>query len=186
MKLHLRKDNDGIDQGDIYRDVLVSYIPGLFKTATKGNEPAEIQLDYFLILSPTCDIHRVNECKEGTSVKDAIPIMIIGIPLFKQSEFIKGTHLSKFGRSGEDYSKQEDRVIGFSKGEQYRFYRIGFTSDEKIVHQIGDDLVMDFRHFLSVPFQALKKENYICSMEQLYVADITNRFHFYLSRIGLP
>ena len=49
-------------------------------------------------------------------------------------------------------------------------------------------LIMDFKHYFTIPLKTLesKLNDRICTIEPLFRESISQRFSFFLSRIGLP
>ena len=51
------------------------------------------------------------------------------------------------------------------------------------------DLILDFKHYLTVPFDLLSRFHgtcYLASVSELFREDLSVRFASYLSRVGLP
>jgi len=50
------------------------------------------------------------------------------------------------------------------------------------------ELIIDFKHYYTIHIEVLynSEDKYLCSLDDLYKEDLSQRFASYLSRIGLP
>jgi hypothetical protein len=95
----------------------------------------------------------------------------------------------------------------FKKGQQIKYQRMKNRNDEfkeiqnndkykrfhflrKWTHPSAPEGVIDFKHFFTVPrnvlYTALKQGNYVATLNTPYKEALSQRFAYYLSRIGLP
>ncbi len=70
------------------------------------------------------------------------------------------------------------------QNQKPRYHFIEFPSDTGLVPAI-----IDFKHYFSAPvlyLQCVKKDRFACKIGELFREDISQRFAWFLSRIGLP
>ena len=78
--------------------------------------------------------------------------------------------------------KTDNKMLRDNKNPRYHF--LEFDKNIRVV-----DSVVDFKHYFTVnttTLQELKKDNFVCSISELYRESLSQRFANYLSRIGLP
>jgi hypothetical protein len=65
-----------------------------------------------------------------------------------------------------------------------RYHYLKFPSDISV-----PDSIIDFKHYFTVNVEYLKtvkKDSFVCSLKPLFREQLSHRFAFFLSRIGLP
>jgi hypothetical protein len=93
-----------------------------------------------------------------------------------------GTHLEELNLTMEKLNSDRWNLI--KTNQNSRYYFLDKQSDLQI-----PDLVIDFKHYYSIQRDILYKEikrHYIGSINELFRECLSQRFAFYLSRIGLP
>lgn len=147
---------------------------------------------FIFILSQDCDLTQDYNNYTGDSENDdKILESILICPLFNLTEILNGTHIHIEKKTWEILNKKmwiiwwesKKRLI---KNQLDRYYYIkSFTEDSLII----PDLVMDFKIFFTIPRDFIYssfKNNYICSVSEVFRENISRRFANYLSRIWLP
>lgn len=176
-----------ISQGDIFRNV--EHIESIVE---KDGELSisKIVFPYVMVLTQDCDLeqdHFNRVGREGNIPKtqDKHLLTILVAPIYNLKHFLEGMHLSELGitmRSDINWKKSEGKFI--QKNEVPRYHFLEFGDDADIV-----DSIIDFKHYFSVNTEYLRsqqEEKYVISVEELFREQISHRFSFYLSRIGLP
>jgi len=167
--------NSRFYQGDILKNL--SFVIG---DATRETNMDLIRLKYAVILSQDCDIEQDFSSREKKENDKHLRSLLV-CPAFDLEEFANGTHFEEwqmetFGRKKVDKLKSND--------EYKRYHHLPNSSEFSI-----PDLVLDFKHFFTLPRDFLykkKKEVYISSLSELFREVLSQRFSSYLSRIGLP
>jgi len=190
-----------ICQGDILRDVTIT-----FGLEPNGNNEGEIELEhryynYAIVLTQDCDLNSdYNERNKNTEIEEKIknaelreenanisndkylPAILI-CPAYLLSDFANGSHITSWRMSSELRNEKNQKKLK-SNNEFKRYHYI-----------IGDsalgipELVLDFKHLMSVPREALYKIHnlvYIATISELFREELSQRFSNYISRIGLP
>jgi hypothetical protein len=175
-------DAERIVQGDILRAVKFRD----WDWDTKKNDIIiyEKKLPYITILTQDCDLeqdyrYRTTEVKNQD--KFLQPILVC--PAYGWEDFIKGDHLVDYKLKMEIISSSDQK----KKIKQQQIPRYHYL-EEDLENQISP-LVIDFKHYYTFPVEFLRhiyKEHYAYSMEELFREALSQRFSFYLSRIGLP
>lgn len=174
-------------QGDIFQDLDYDYRIHKDKTG-KLLSVDKITLPYIIVLSQDCDLesdyrNRSQEDIEGKK-KDKYLQSILICPAYFAEALKEGSHLSGPGLEIKMEYHNHDRwnVIMGNKNERYHFL------DADLELQIPN-LAIDFKHYFTIPrdlLYELRKRQYLASVEELHREAVSQRFAYYLSRIGLP
>lgn len=180
-----QEKNNRVCQGDILANV--EYIERIQEkdgilTVTK------IVFPLVVVLSQECDLtwDFENRNNQGKGNQDKYLLSIIVAPLYNYEQFINGTHLSELEQQmatiSSNKKKTDNKMLRDNKNPRYHF--LEFDKNIRVV-----DSVVDFKHYFTVnttTLQELKKDNFVCSISELYRESLSQRFANYLSRIGLP
>jgi hypothetical protein len=183
IKAYYRKyDADRIVQGDILSEVKFRD----WDWDTKKNNVIiyEKKLPYIVILSQDCDLeqdfkYRTTEVKNNDKILQSILVC----PAYGWQEFIDGIHLKDYKLKMEEISSTEQKKK-IKQQQVPRFHYLEEDSEKQI-----PPLVIDFKHYYTLPVEFLRhiyKKHYAYSLEELFRESLSQRFSFYLSRIGLP
>ena len=187
------KPTPRIQQGDILRD-----IDFIQRIEIIGNEVSihKISFPLVIVLTQDCDLQedskyyvKVREAKPSNDDKKLLSVIVA--PLYNEEMFLQGQHLN------DETLKYTMQIINKkTKGNlttQYkflirneipRFHHLKFKETDPIVDQ-----VIDFKHYFTVNVEDLtntKDDKFVCKVSQLYREHISQRFAYFLSRIGLP
>lgn len=175
-----------ICQGDIYRDLEYDY--RVYEDEKGDRKIDKITLPYMIVLSQDCDLesdyrNRSQKAEEQES-QDKFLHSILVCPAYLAAELHYGTHLSGpgFNLKMEDYNSKRWAVIEDNKNERYHC----LTADLNL--QIPH-LAIDLKHYFAIPRSKLydsRKKHYVASINELYREALSQRFAYYVSRIGLP
>ena len=180
-----QEKNNRVCQGDILANV--EYIEKVKEkdgilTVTK------IVFPLVVVLSQECDLtwDFENRNNQGKGNQDKYLLSIIVAPLYNYEQFINGTHLSELEQQmatiSSNKKKTDNKMLRDNKNPRYHF--LEFDKNIRVV-----DSVVDFKHYFTVnttTLQEMKKDNFVCSISELYRESLSQRFANYLSRIGLP
>ncbi|MGD0951248.1 MAG: hypothetical protein ABR985_02450 [Methanotrichaceae archaeon] len=183
IKAYYRKyDADRIVQGDILSEV--KFRDWDWDTKKNNVIVYEKKLPYIVILSQDCDLeqdfkYRTTEVKNDDKILQSILVC----PAYGWQEFIDGVHLLDYNLKMEKISSTEQKKK-IKQQQVPRFHYLEEDSGKQI-----PPLVIDFKHYYTLPVEFLRhvyKEHYAYSLEELFRESLSQRFSFYLSRIGLP
>ncbi|NPV61890.1 MAG: hypothetical protein HPY61_04545 [Methanotrichaceae archaeon] len=168
-------------QGDVLREVKFSD----WDWDTEKNEVIiyEKKLPYIVVLTQDCDLEQDFKCRTTAEKNDdKILQAILVCPAYGWEDFIKGDHLKDFNLKMESINSNKRNLI---KTQQVaRFHYLEEDPESQI-----PSLVIDFKHYYTLPVEFLcyiYKRHYVTSMNELFRESLSQRFSFYLSRIGLP
>lgn len=111
--------------------------------------------------------------------RDKHLLSIILAPLYNAEHVYTGEHLIDLDMKRTKVDKKK-----ISNNYDPRYHFLEFPSHASLVPS-----VIDFKHYFSVDINyitSIKKNHYICKVAPLYREQISHRFAYYLSRIGLP
>jgi hypothetical protein len=195
--IYIKHNGDRIYQGDILRDF--KYQDRVFIEDNKI-KIQERNIPYLIVLTQDCDLewdfnnHKENEkaavlqpekAQDKTKEKinqDKFLQSILICPAYLAEKVRLGTHLEEMDLTMEKLNSDRWNLVKTNQNSRYYFL------DNESNLQIPD-LVIDFKHYYSIPRDMLYKEikkHYINSINELFRECLSQRFAFYLSRIGLP
>ncbi|MBU4374293.1 MAG: hypothetical protein KJ714_07645 [Euryarchaeota archaeon] len=187
--IYIKHNGDRIYQGDILRDF--KYQDRVFIEDNKI-KIQERNIPYLIVLTQDCDLEwDFNNHKENEEVQDKIKDKInqdkflqsiLICPAYPAEKVRLGTHLEELDLNMEKLNSDRWNLV--KTNQNSRYYFLDNESDLQI-----PDLVIDFKHYYSIPRDMLYKEikkYYIGSINELFRECLSQRFAFYLSRIGLP
>lgn len=177
---------DRVCQGDIFRDLVYDY--RVYKDETGALASDRITLSYVIVLSQDCDLEsdyrNRSQKAEEQHTQDKFLHSILVCPAYLADEFRQGVHLKGpgFGLTMEKYNSERWAIIQDKKNERYHY----LTAD--LTLQIPN-LVIDFKHCFTIPRSLIydsRGKHYIATINELHREALSQRFAYYVSRIGLP
>lgn len=169
-----------ICQGDIFRDFKYS---GLIAINKISIDEGEMLFPYLIVLTQDCDLELDHKNHvESKDNQDKYLISILVCPGYIAEYFREGNHLKEYHFKMEKINSERWRKIKNNQNPRYHFLK------RKRRFQIPD-LVIDFKHYYTIPRDVLYKnfrDHYIGSINELFREALSQRFAYYLSRIGLP
>ncbi len=151
------------------------------------------KLKFGVILSQDCDLNQDYNSREflktvkkdETTLNDKMIPSILICPAYPAEQLRLGTHLASINMPMTKISSAKKtpwrKII---QNETPRYHFLGESEEFEI-----PELVLDFKRYYSLSREYLYKiysKCYLVSLSELYREDLTNRFHHYHSRIGLP
>jgi len=171
-------------QGDIIRNV--EFIE--YANEVGGQlEISKIIFPLVIVLTQDCDLEQdYNNRNSPSTNQDKHLISVIVAPLYNIEHVYNGEHLSLLGLTMQSISKKHDKTDNkmLRQNQNPRYHHLEFESDLGIVNSI-----IDFKHYFTVNLKyltATKGSEFVCKVSELYRENISHRFSFFLSRIGLP
>jgi hypothetical protein len=189
------KDKNRICQGDIFKDVEIPVVNA--KASNKG-EVESVDFDFLVVLSQDCDLdtdinnHASLKENKFDDFKKAHPIAgendkflhsILLCPAYLIEEFKNGDHLKKnLGyKMDKITSKRWDQI---KINQNPRFHHLDKFTDLQV-----PELVIDFKHYYTMSRDSaynILLGQYVATTNELFREFLSQRFSFYLSRVGLP
>ena len=157
-----------------------------------------IEFPYLVVLSQDCDLEQdflkhedLSNSKDGLSedklrsIYDKIFPSILVSECFPAENFRLGEHIKNQGflmiNQGKESKTPWKRII---QNETPRYHYLQGASDFEI-----PNLVIDFKRYYTIPrdyFYSVHSDSCSISLNEIYREKLSQRFSFYLSRIGLP
>jgi hypothetical protein len=171
-------------QGDIIKDV--EFIE--YAVEKEGHiEISKIVFPLVIVLTQDCDLEQDfnNRADVTCTNQDKYLISAIVAPIYNLEHIYRGEHLSGLGLKMQTINsndkKTENKNLKSNHNPRYHF--LNFLKVPIV------DSVIDFKHYFTVNIRYLdkvKETNFICKVSPLYRESISQRFAYFLSRIGLP
>lgn len=170
-------------QGDIFQDV--EYIE--YAIENSGIiEVSKINFPLVIVLTQDCDLewdykYRWSRKKNEYNNQDKWLLSVLVAPLYNAEHMYEGKQLEDLDILMSPVSRKSSTL---KNNNNPRYHYIEFPDNIPIVPSI-----IDFKHYFSVNIKylkSIKRDQFVCSVSELYREDISNRFSNFLSRIGLP
>lgn len=169
-----------ICQGDLFKDIDIAL--GCAVKGAKNMKILDSTIPYAVVMSQACDLNKdYTARKDKKKVQNDFLQTILICPAYLSEDFKAGVHIEGFQMD----SFSVKRVEKLEKNYEYsRFHFLKGDNNAGI-----QDLVVDFKHFMTIPRDSVYKYKnalYVTTLNELFREDLSQRFAAYLSRIGLP
>jgi hypothetical protein len=165
-----------IRQGDIFGDIEV-----IEKISIVGDKLVKDALifPYVVCLNQECDL--LSDYRVTQRNKDSSLLHLAIAPAFNFDQYLSGSHWGRIF-NGEGGKRDSSRIQLIMKNEIPRYHYLYFAEGDM------PEMIVDFKHFFTINRDVLydQMDKRICSLEDLFREKISQRFSYYLSRIGLP
>lgn len=171
-----------INQCDIFHDIEIVENIEESKDAIKVTY---LHFPLVICLNQDCDLNSdIRDKGKNGSNKDCRLLHLTIAPLFNYDTFKDGEHWGDIFQIGEKYSKSKTKTQKIMNNEDPRFHYLHFEDDNPIL----PDLIIDFKHIytLSTEYLYSNIDKRVCSVSELYREKISQRYAYFISRIGLP
>ncbi len=144
----------------------------------------EIAFPYLICLNQECDLERDFEEKEkpDQAPSEKRLIHLAFAPVFVFDQYLAGAHWDKIYQPIAGQKRDSSKIKLVVDNEIPRYHYLKF--EESGV----PEMIIDFKHFFTISrayvYQNMDKR--VCSIEDLFKEKISQRFSYFLSRIGLP
>ena len=179
--MYFKIDKNLILQGDLFQNFnyirWVEEVEGEIKTD-------EVVIPYFFVLTQICDLKQDSKdrTKSDTEKRDKYLHSVLVCPAYSAESFRKGEHLKDGRFIMEKYTSEQ-----WSNVQKNQNPRLHFINKNEVFGI--PNLVIDFKHYYTLPTSIIYRDykfHYLASLKDLFKEDLSHRFAFYLSRIGLP
>lgn len=178
--VYVKHDGERICQGDILRDIEYVYD---FRVEAGSIKTKKIMLPYVVVLSQDCDLERDYKNRNGIGKnQDKYLQSILVCPAYLAEKMKAGTHLSELSLTMERINGEKWGSV--TNNDVPRYHYLNGCPDMQI-----PDLAIDFKHYFTIPRETLYaavKDHCLGTVNELFREDLSQRFAYYLSRIGLP
>lgn len=179
-----------IVQGDIFKDVDVLDWEIDTNDINKFNS-IKRHYPYIVVLTQDCDLlwdfrnwmknNIPTPDTEGTKKRDKYLQSILVSPAYYYEQFKNGDHL---GVGKMEKINSETKLNNIKNNTEPRYHYLNADATKQI-----PELVIDFKHYYSIPIFYLYHyyaKWYVASLNELFRESLSQRFSFFLSRVGLP
>lgn len=168
---------DRIHQGDIIK----GYVNPIINSE---GVLSRMTYPYLVVVSQECDLEQDFNNRNNPDKKnhDKYIHSILLCPAFIAESLKIGKQFEEIGIQMDTYGGE---LWSFIKSNQNKRYHL---LQNNIEQGVPADIVVDFKHYLTIPSQELYKkwsEYYSTSIETPYREQISQRFTYYLSRIPI-
>lgn len=172
-------DTARVHQGDILVDFEIPY----WKEDGAELEDRKLKIPFTIVLSQDCDLSTDSRTRiENKDEKDSFLHSVLVCPAYPAEKIKTGIHLESLRMKARPIPKCEWEKIQLNQIPRYHWLE---TFTERYI----PSLVIDFKHYYAFPtsiFYKDFKKSYRCSINELYRDSLSQRFAYYLSRVGLP
>jgi len=176
-----KRDSDKICQGDILRD----YVLPIWILNDKGVAEAKgLTLPYIVVLTQDCDLDEDfnNHVENPLTKHDKFLQSILVCPVYLADELRNGDQLKDLSLKMESFDTKRWKTITNNQNPRYHFLNgvqpFQFPAS-----------VIDFKHYYTIQRDLIYKNfqtHYIGTINLLFREQLSQRFAYHLSRIGLP
>lgn len=173
-----------VRQGDIYREV--EYIESADDEAGIV-AISKLIFPLIVVLTQDCDLEWdfIRRFEEKDKDQNKLLLSVIVAPIYNFEHFLTGEHLSEIDFKMKSFNRKETACVHIIQNQNPRYHYLEFPKESKII-PAG---VIDFKHYFAVNvkyLQSIKETNFVCKIKELYREELSQRFAYFLSRIGLP
>ncbi len=174
-----------LTQGDFYRDITL-----LEDVLDNENsiDLTEISYPISILLNQDCDLESdFRSRSELDALKpnhDKHLLWLFFAPVYNYEQFILGEHLLNLEMKMSNHKSNRPMQEQIQKNNMPRYHFLKFLDKENM-----PDMIIDFKHFFTLSNPVLfncRADKFLFTTTPLFREQISQRFAYYLSRIGLP
>ena len=173
--------SDRICQCDMFHDIDV--VERIVENEL-GIEVKKLHFPMVVCLNQDCDLCSDERDKQNQNANRNCRLLhLIVAPVFNFDSFIIGDHWGKLFDPGIKYKKDGTDLKKIKNNEDPRYHYLHFDGESGL-----PDMIIDFKHFFTVSTEYLYQNigKRVRAINELYREKISQRFAYYISRIGLP
>lgn len=181
LKISARKNKTELkrlSQGDIFQDIeIIEHIEVEKSIVTVK----KISFPFVVCLNQECDLEtdfiNNNQCMCDNNL-----LHIAIAPAFIFDLFLSGKHWGDIFVNNKPQKKKDTTIRKIMDNEIPRYHYLKFPESDV------PELIIDFKHFFSINKRMMyyQIDKRLCSIDGLFREKISQRFSYYISRIGLP
>lgn len=166
-----------ISQGDIFKDIDI--VESLQITGSEATVRT-LHFPFVICLNQECDLEQ-DFNNQADPPKDISLIHLAFAPAHQFEYFLKGAHWGGIFAPSTPQKISDTKIKLLVDNEIPRYHYLKFPDTLP-------ELVIDFKHFFTISrhqiYQFLPQR--LCSLDDLFREKVSQRFAYYISRIGLP
>lgn len=173
--------NERICQCDMFHDIEI--VERIVEDDI-GIEVNKLHFPMVVCLNQDCDLSSDARDKQNQDVNRNCRLLhLVVAPVFNFDSFMTGGHWGSLFDPGKKYKKDGTEIKKIKNNDDPRYHFLHFDEESGM-----PDMIIDFKHFFSVSteylYQNINKR--VRAIDELYREKISQRFAYYISRIGLP
>lgn len=175
------QDNNRICQCDIFRDI---EIVEKIEEVNEGVLITYIRFPLVICLNQDCDLNSDSRDKQNDNSNSNCRLLhLLVAPLFNFDSFVQGSHWGDIFQTSVQIKPQKTEGKKIINNENPRYHYLHFDEAVDL-----PDTIIDFKHIYTISTNYLYSnlEKRVCAVSELYREKISQRYAYYLSRIGLP
>jgi hypothetical protein len=181
LKISARKakvNPSRVSQGDIFQDIEILESFTVEKSKILVDK---IIFPFVVCLNQECDLEADHTNKESMLCDNNLLHIAIA-PAFIFEQYLNGTHWGAIFTTNDPQKRKSTTIKKIMDNEIPRYHYLKFPDFEM------PELIIDFKHFFTINRNMLYSQigNRLCSLDNLFKEKISQRFSYYISRIGLP
>lgn len=177
---YIRFRKKRICQGDILKDL--TYVIGEPTSKVEAEIDDESTFEYAIVMNQDCDLNQDFDQRQESHQRDSRNIRsVLLCPGYPAQKFYQGNHITKWSHPTQN-DRMKEKIEANNEMKRYHYIK----GDIKLG---VPELVIDFKHFYTVPVDLVyrqRKLSYMATIGELYREELSQRFAYFLSRIGLP
>lgn len=173
--------NDRIYQGDLFHDIDV--IESINRCG-KSIEVNQINFPMVICSNQDCDLNSDERDKQKPgNNRNCRLLHLIVAPVFNFNNYLNGNHWGDIFDTEKKQKLGDTSVNKIMNNEDPRFHYLCFDNTCGL-----PEMIIDFKHFFTVSTEYLYQnlDKRVRTVDALYREKISQRFAYYISRIGLP
>lgn len=167
-----------IYQADIFRDLEVIEA---VKVIADKIYIEKISFPFAICLNQACDLEHDFENRSSSENKQRMLHAAVA-PIFLFEHFLQGKRWGDVFIEEKSQKRTSTEIKKIMDNQIPRYHFLKFPDTD------APELIIDFKHFFTVSFDYLysKIDTRFCSMDVLFREQVSHRFSYFISRIGLP
>lgn len=167
-----------ICQGDIFKDIEVIEHLEPFDSKLRVQK---LWFPYVICLNQECDLESDFQLSAAKN-SDGNLLHLAIAPMFIFEQFLNGSHWGDIFTHNKPQRRGDTSINKITSNEIPRYHYIKFLEPDM------PEFIVDFKHFFTVNRNLLyaQLDKRVTSIEDLFKEKISQRFSYYISRIGLP
>ena len=177
----IRKDLNSIEANRIHQGDIFSNVEIIESISMKDSDTLRLKKISFplvVCLNQDCDL--ASDYSSHSNRGNGTLLHLIVAPLFHLGSFRDGKQWGDILSVGDHQNSEKMKRI--KQNSEYRYHYLAFLDDSL------PELVVDFKYFFTISRDSLYNQlsKRVCSIDELFRESLSQRFAYYISRIGLP
>ena len=183
----IKSNPNRVSQADIFCDLKIIERLSVIDSNLVLNE---IAFPYLVCLSQECDLERDFE---ESQKHDILPspkrlIHLLFAPAFNFDDFLTGKHWGDLFEISKSGKRRDTKIKAIIDNETPRYHYLRFSEIDEVDGVKLPELLIDFKHYFTINRNCVYSDisKRLCSIDDLFREKISQRFSYFISRIGLP